>query len=297
MRKSSSLSSSPNSIYRVTRERRTLSENVLLTEKIYHNNIRLHIREKISSSKYSIILKVQNDLTNQLFALKILNTPINDCQKADDFKKEIQLLSMFHSKNIVKFFSEINLAISKGILLEYCSYGNLYDFLKNPNNIDVINILYNYMCKDVMNAIFYLHSLHILHRDIKSPNYLIGDKFILKLCDFNLSREFDSGDTLKNWRTTPLWSAPELYDHQYSEKSDIYSSGIVLWEVLFTKYNGRYKSLEIKDNPLDYLIYPLNLSMDNIPKYWIEILNCMCNKDPKLRSGSEDILIAIDKLI
>ena len=80
----------------------------------------------------------------------------------------------------------------------------------------------------------YLHSKNILHRDLKSPNVLIDESNNIKLTDFNLSKYMDA--TMQSSSVAamnPRWLAPELLDGvPASAESDIFSLGVVLWELL-----------------------------------------------------------------
>eukprot|EP00002_Diphylleia_rotans_P001087 TRINITY_DN10603_c0_g1_i1.p1 TRINITY_DN10603_c0_g1~~TRINITY_DN10603_c0_g1_i1.p1 ORF type:complete len:188 (-),score=32.96 TRINITY_DN10603_c0_g1_i1:106-588(-) len=99
------------------------------------------------------------------------------------------------------------------------------------SNQDKKKILYQ-----IADAMAYLHSHSppIIHRDLKSPNILVSnlDEFIVKLCDFGLARVKSDNQTMTRCGTG-AWIAPEvLKGARYGEKADIYSFGIVCWEVV-----------------------------------------------------------------
>ena len=161
------------------------------------------------------------------------------------------------------------------------------------------------MCLQIVSAINYLHQQNplILHRDIKSPNYLLTNSYFIKLCDFNLSRpdtEENRIDTLEMWRTTPVWSAPEIINNIYTEKSDIYSLAIVLWEILFVKYNGYYEYPFDGDNVammVRLITKPeLRPPLNGIPKKWKKLLEKMWDTNPTIRSSCSTILNSINKI-
>lgn len=93
-------------------------------------------------------------------------------------------------------------------------------------------------------AVFQLHAAKMLHRDIKSMNFLVTENFEIKICDFGLSRFSDYSDvtTFYQLRGTLNYCAPDVFnDRQYTDKSDIFSFAIVLWEMLNRCVTGKHQ--------------------------------------------------------
>ena len=95
-------------------------------------------------------------------------------------------------------------------MLEYCSGGDLYDRLINIdsfNEYDAANILL-----PVFQAVNYLHSIGICHRDLKLENIMFKDKSFktVKIIDFGLSCKTSVNEPLKSLLGTPLYLAPEV---------------------------------------------------------------------------------------
>ncbi|MEW5304214.1 MAG: hypothetical protein WDW36_006840 [Sanguina aurantia] len=85
----------------------------------------------------------------------------------------------------------------------------------------------------------YMHSHHVVHRDLTSSNLLIdqkGTSWMCKVCDFNLSRRMPAfGSLTKSAETpnSPAWQSPEvLAGSDYNTQSDVFSFGVILWEIL-----------------------------------------------------------------
>ena len=123
--------------------------------------------------------------------------------------------------------------------MEYMPKGSLRAVLEDEN--EVINWDRRWaMAIDIGNGLSYLHSDNILHRDLKSLNILLDINYCAKICDFGLAKiklETSSSSTKSNKASgTTRWMAPELLSMEDdapspTKASDIYSYGMVLWEI------------------------------------------------------------------
>lgn len=99
---------------------------------------------------------------------------------------------------------------------------------------------YKFIIYQILRALLFLHSGNVIHRDIKPSNILINEDCIIKLCDFGLSRNLESGDqlALTEYVVTRFYRAPEvmLCSHQYSKSIDIWSAGCTFAEMINRKY-------------------------------------------------------------
>ncbi|XP_071948948.1 interferon-induced very large GTPase 1-like [Antedon mediterranea] len=155
--------------------------------------------------------------------------------KADEEKKHI-------GRN---FITEI-LGVSKKdhmdcMIMEYAANGSLFHYLSQKREQQQLledDKFFTWTRQGAL-AIQYLHELDIIHRDIKSPNFLITDKHNLKVCDFGISCLTDKTVTTTYTGSLP-WMAPENFEAFFkgrgskikvSKRSDIYSYGVVIWEM------------------------------------------------------------------
>jgi serine/threonine protein kinase len=128
------------------------------------------------------------------------------------------------------------------IVIEFAKGGSLYDWLEDKQRIlqDQLKLQF---CKQAVTAVNYLHHQQILHRDIKSLNFMVGEQQVLKLGDFGLAKVKDVCSTLSTVKSksksigTVRWRAPETFDDEpkWTEKADIFSLGMTLYEILTRK--------------------------------------------------------------
>ena len=166
-------------------------------------------------------------------AIKIFQTE----QEHAAFLVELHQLSRVEHENIIKLYGASTQPPSPVFLvMEYAENGSLYKVLHQMKAHLPYNsghaISWVLQCAK---GVDYLHSMKpkpIIHRDLKSPNLLlVNHGLTLKICDFGTACEQHSRMT--NNKGSAAWMAPEVFEGtEYTEKCDIFSWGIILWEVL-----------------------------------------------------------------
>ncbi|XP_075990656.1 mitogen-activated protein kinase kinase kinase 12-like [Anticarsia gemmatalis] len=153
----------------------------------------------------------------------------------------IKHLRKLDHQNIVRFRGVSTNGPVPCIIMEYCQYGPLFEFLHSGACITA-NQTFRW-AKDIALGMAYLHSNKIIHRDLKSPNILIADNLVVKVSDFGTAREWDDVSAIMSFTGTVAWMAPEVIRHEpCSERVDVWSYGVVLWELLTQEVP--YKNLE-----------------------------------------------------
>ncbi|KAE8659297.1 Serine/threonine protein kinase, putative isoform 2 [Hibiscus syriacus] len=166
--------------------------------------------------------------------------PSKQDRKTKDFWREAQILSNLHHPNVVAFYGVVPDG-TRGTLAtvtEYMVNGSLRNVLiKKDRSLDCRKKIIISM--DAAFGMEYLHSKNIVHFDLKCDNLLVNLKDlqrpICKVADFGLSRVKRNTLVSGGVRGTLPWMAPELLNGNnthVSEKVDVYSFGILMWEIL-----------------------------------------------------------------
>ncbi len=162
--------------------------------------------------------------------------------------KEIEIMKKLNHKNIIKLYDIIYTEKYIFLVLEYCD-NDLHSFI-NKTDLDEANI--KYIIRQITDALKYIMDNNIVHRDLKPHNILINNDLTIKLCDFGFAREFKDTLLTETICGSPLYMAPEiLNNHKYNLKSDIWSLGIIMYEMFM-------KDHPFKANNMADLINKLN---------------------------------------
>ncbi|EOA28870.1 hypothetical protein CARUB_v10025114mg [Capsella rubella] len=174
----------------------------------------------------------------QQVAVKLLSQ--SSSQGYKHFKAEVELLMRVHHINLVSLVGYCDEGEHLALIYEYMPNGDLKQHLSGKRGGFVLS--WESRLKVVLDAALGLEYLHtgckppMVHRDIKSTNILLDERFQAKLADFGLSRSFLIGNETHVSTVvagTPGYLDPEYYQTNWlTEKSDVYSFGIVLLEII-----------------------------------------------------------------
>eukprot|EP00357_Protocruzia_adherens_P032606 CAMPEP_0114995068 /NCGR_PEP_ID=MMETSP0216-20121206/13508_1 /TAXON_ID=223996 /ORGANISM="Protocruzia adherens, Strain Boccale" /LENGTH=567 /DNA_ID=CAMNT_0002359037 /DNA_START=333 /DNA_END=2036 /DNA_ORIENTATION=- len=183
------------------------------------------------------------------------------------------------------------------MVMEYMQRGSLHELIHRKrlsfSYTQTIKLL-----KDVSQAMIYMHERNILHRDIKSANILVDDNFNAKLCDFGLAKsEKDVKQTEYHSRVgTPNWMAPEILKQEmYTRAADVYSFGLIAWELVEEKVPNSGLSLMQIVGLVGYVEKDLELSCHVRRDFATLIKRCL-TRDPTKRPTFKEIHVELERL-
>ncbi len=154
------------------------------------------------------------------------------------FRSEAEIMANCQHPNTVRLFGVCLEEGKLALLMEYLDKGSLYGLLQNKDLPLPWTLRYS-IAADIGRGIAYLHSQKIIHRDLKSLNILIARDDTAKITDFGLAKirlETSSKMTANQITGSPRWMAPEQFTQApASFATDIYSTGMILWEIAARK--------------------------------------------------------------
>ena len=205
----------------------------------------------ISKGAFASIHLGKHVYTKRTIAIKELRVPnINNLKSY--VRRELEIHKTLNHPNIVKLYDVIFNRDNHTIfmILEYCPFGDLQSFQnKRPFYEKYIQ---HYMLQ-LRDALKYLYDNTIIHRDLKPQNILLTDPLTLKITDFGLSRnqqdkpyghpnnldhpdKYEQQDLYSTYCGSPIYMSPEMLNHEtYNSKSDLWSVGIILYQLITGK--------------------------------------------------------------
>lgn len=173
-------------------------------------------------------------LPNQV-AIKLIkrDTIIKDSELEIKIHREINSLKIINHPNIVNLVEVMKSGKYIGIVLEYASGGELFDYILNHKYLKE-NIAKKFFAQ-LVSGVDYLHSKGLIHRDLKLENLLLDKNKNIIITDFGFVNSFTNGSLMKTSCGSPCYAAPELVLTQtpyQGKKVDIWSLGIILYAML-----------------------------------------------------------------
>ncbi|KAL7672489.1 hypothetical protein ACOME3_007373 [Neoechinorhynchus agilis] len=250
-------------------------------------NYELH--EKVGSGAAGEVYLATNKTTKEKVAIKQIN--LDRQNRRELIISEIMVMKDSRFPSIVNFNECFMVDKHLWIVMEYMEGGQLTQIVEKTimteNQMATI-------VRECLEALNFLHSKNIIHRDVKSDNVLVGMDGSIKLTDFGFCAQLTSSESKRTTVVgTPYWMAPEVVKKErYDRKVDIWSLGIMIIEMI----DG--EPPYIKEPPMRAMIY---IAMQGKPEMSVEgakrispemkdfVDRCLV-VEPKLRADTKELL-------
>jgi len=213
-------------------------------------------------------------------------------------QREIAVLKSCRHPNVVAFIGVVEQEKDEGlqIVLEYLSKGDLGNFLlDNPEPISWVRKVK--IGLDVACGMAYLHARDIIFRDLKSENLLLDDTGKTKICDFGFARKSIKRQHMTMCGTDEFMAPEIIVGNEYDEKADVFSYGMLLFEIITRKDVGQVIPRGPDNNYAVDEEKLKNQIPSDCPKHFRD-LGFLCTKyDPTKRPAFTQIISFLKKLL
>ncbi|XP_033122054.1 mitogen-activated protein kinase kinase kinase 7-like isoform X2 [Anneissia japonica] len=271
---------------------KTLQTQESFAEEIDYNDLKF---EKIvGRGAFGVVSKAR--WRNKDVAVKMIESEA----EIKAFLVELRQLSRVEHENIVRLYGSCQ-GSPVCLVMEYAEGGSLYNVLHapppQPEYTAAHAMSWAYQCS---RGVSYLHGMKpqaLIHRDLKPANLLlVAGGTVLKICDFGTACDIQTYMT--NNKGSAAWMAPEVFEgNQYSERCDVFSWSIILWEVI-----TRRKPFSEIGGPAFRIMWAVHQGkrpplIRNLPKPIEKLMTRCWSKEPTQRPSMAEVASIMSKLM
>ncbi|UJR34944.1 hypothetical protein I4U23_027722 [Adineta vaga] len=253
------------------RNKQTLSNRQITHSRLYDDatlDTRYEVLNKLGEGTFGTVFRVRNKETDLFYAMKTIQKKPGNKIKASVLENEVKLLKEVNHPNLIQLHEVLESSQNLYLIVELCEGGELGLHLKKIGPLPEETV--KQIMSKLVNALYYLHKMDIVHRDLKLENILLKnipmtktDEFDIRVTDFGLSskQSITNTDSLFNeYCGTPLYMAPEILDNKnYSALCDVWALGIIMFYLI----TGRHPYIANNEQRLLELIRTQKLRYDS----------------------------------
>lgn len=250
--------------------------------------------EKIGDGAYSNVYKVKRKEDGQQYALKKVKLDHLSDKERENAINEVRILASIRHPNVIQYkeaFLSNDSSKALCIVMELADNGDVFQKICNHKKQKTY-IKERQIWQILIQSIRGLHAMHqikVMHRDLKSANIFLYNDMTAKLGDMNVSKVTNSKGLNYTQTGTPYYASPEVWkDEPYGVKSDVWSLGCVIYEMVTLKppfqaedMQGLYKRI-------------LKGQLPKIPEHFSSdlwtMLKLMIQVNPKMRPDTDQVM-------
>ncbi|CAM9745519.1 unnamed protein product, partial [Ectocarpus fasciculatus] len=239
--------------------------------------------DQIGRGSYGKVYRAQHD-SGEVHAIKVVELEAAE-DDLDNIQQEIKMLQAFNCPQLTRYHGSFIVGSALWISMEYLEGGSLQDLIKSStNNLDEHTA--QWVLREILKALVYLHLERKIHRDVKAGNILVASDGTVRLADFGESVQLTHSIAKRQtFAGSPYWMAPEVIMAQdtYNSKADIWSLGVTAIEMIkgrppYSEMHPMKAVLCIPNNP------PPTLGKEgHYSKHFHTFLEQCFQRDPNLR--------------
>ena len=281
----------------------------LQTYKEWTNNLKILLKYKniyqqyifhqiIGKGKNCIVFNAYDLINKRQVAIKKIEKSSLTLEDLSLLQTEVDTLKVCQHPYVVKFYETIETYNEFNIILEYCELGNLFYYLSKSKFVLDEEQIATYV-HDISKAVYSMHNLGIIHRDLKLSNIALtkkNNKTEIRILDFGLSKILGPNQFCNEGYGTPGYAAPEVINrYNYSFEADIWSIGVICYFLFMKKLpfdyvrDGNNEMDMVENTLLDEVKFDYNI-MRKYSKNAEKFIRDLMNKNTFDRPNITEVL-------
>ena len=248
----------------------------------------------LGSGATSTVKTIKHRVTGVEYALKSIRLNRMDKNKRAMLIQEVELMKLMDHPYIVKIVSTYMTFQVLHIVMELCTGGELFDLLYDQPECKFTEPDCAKLATKMLGAINYLHSMDICHRDLKLENFIFSEQYPageIKMIDFGFSKHYLTKEHMHEVVGTSYYIAPEVLAKDYTQKSDLWSLGVIFFMMLSGRCPfGGSDDYEIQENVRSGKFEMRGKHWQNVSSEARHFIKCLLEMDVEARFNAEQAL-------
>eukprot|EP00063_Salmo_salar_P033058 XP_014007893.1 PREDICTED: serine/threonine-protein kinase SIK2-like [Salmo salar] len=183
----------------------------------------------LGKGNFAVVKLACHKVTKTQVAIKIIDKKRLEPSDLKKIYREVEVMKLLNHPHIIKLYQVMETKDMLYMVMEYARNGEMFDYLLSLGRLSESEARRKF-CQ-ILSAVDYCHSNHIVHRDLKAENLLLDSNMDIKVADFGFGNFFSEGQFLSTWCGSPPYAAPEVFEGIEYEGPplDIWSLGVVLY--------------------------------------------------------------------